>query len=352
MQKTRSGILTFGRMQAALSALVIFSGTSALAEQVWVMPTPYSESTFHTVNIRMFAEEVERLTGGELKIEIHPGGTLFPHGEIATAVADGKAQIGEVFQSTLSSRNPAFSADSIPFLATSYGDAEVLYAAEADILTQLLKEEGLVPLFAVPWPPQGMYSRVEIADPAEMKGMAFRTYNATLEQLAGSLGAIPTPLEAKDIPEAFLNGEIDVMITSATTGASTKSWEYLGFYYDLQAWVPKNLVFANADALAALTPENRAAVFEAAEFAKENGWLLSQVDAVVAIKTLFENGMTILTPGSAMSSDATDGGAMREISPALLDRLEKIGAEIQVDWTKEAGQSGSGILNTYREESQ
>lgn len=297
----------------------------------------------------MFADEVERLTDGDLKIEVHAGGTLHPHSEIADAVATGEVQIGEVFQSTLSSRSLTFSADSLPFLATSYSDAEALYTAEIDVLTELLEKDGLVPLFSIPWPPQGMYSRVEITDPAEMRGMAFRTYNATLEQMATSLGATPTRLEAKDIPEAFRNGEIDVMITSATTGASTKSWEYLGFYYDLQAWVPKNVVFANADALANLSPQNRAAVLEAAQYARENGWLLSQIDAVQAVKLLFENGMTILTPGNAMSSDENDGGSMREVSPAMLNELMRIGQDIQDNWRQEAGPDGNAILNNYVE---
>lgn len=335
------------RLAGTLLAFVCF----AAGADTWVMPTPYSDSTFHTVNIRQFADEVNRLTEGKLVIEIHSGGSLIKHAEIADAVVSGRAQIGEVFQSTLADRNPLFSADGIPFLATSYADAERLYNAEFEQLKVILAGEGLIPLFSVPWPPQGLYSKVELTDPAEFAGKAFRVYNSTLEQLASSLGSIPTRLEVSEIPAAFQRGEIDAMMTSATTGATTKSWEYLNFFYDLQAWLPKNIVLVNSDAYNALPPDQREAVNTAASNARSNGWLLSQIDAVEAVKTLFENGMTVLTPGQDLA-DTDSGGAMREVSPAVLDQLKAVGDAIKSKWLDSAGAEGEKLLKTYEEVSQ
>lgn len=340
--------------QASVSKLVgavlMFMCFVASAE-TWVMPTPYSDSTFHTVNIRQFADEVSRLTQGQLVIEIHSGGSLIKHADIADAVESGEAQIGEVFQSTLSDRNPLFSADGIPFLATSYADAERLYNAEYEQLKIILANDGLVPLFSVPWPPQGLYSKVELINPAEFEGKAFRVYNSTLEYFATSLGSIPTRLEVSEIPAAFQRGEIDAMMTSATTGATTKSWEYLNFFYDLQAWLPKNIVFVNKDAYNALSPDQREAVDTAANNARSNGWLLSQIDAVEAVKTLFENGMTVLTPGEDLA-DTEAGGAMREVNPALLEKLKSVGDAIKASWLDSAGVAGEKLLRTYEEVSQ
>lgn len=333
-------------VNSVMTAAVFAIAAVGAHAETWTMPTPYSDGTFHTVNIRAFADEVERLTDGALIIEIHSGGSLFKHGDIANAVESGEVQIGEVFQSTLSDRSPLFSADGIPFLATSYADAEHLYEAEFELLREVMAADGLVPLFSVPWPPQGLYSRVEITDPAEFAGKAFRVNNATLEQLAQSLGSVPTRLEVSEIPDAFRRGEIDAMMTSATTGASTKSWEFLGFYYDLQAWLPKNIVFVNEEALNALTQDQRDAVFRAARNARSNGWLLSQIDAVEAIKTLFESGMTVLTPGQVLA-DTGQGGAMREVSPALLDKLAAASEDIKADWLASAGPEGERMLRIF-----
>ncbi|WP_299641104.1 TRAP transporter substrate-binding protein [uncultured Tateyamaria sp.] len=312
------------------------------------MPTPYSDTNFHTENIRAFAAEVERLTDGELVIEVHPGGTLVAHAEIADAVQNGDVQIGEVFQSTLSSRSPLFGADGLPFLATSYADAQRLSDAEFDILTRILAEDGLTPLYSVPWPPQGLYSKQEIIDPIDLNGAAFRVNNDILNGFAAELGASPTRLEVSEIPDAFRSGAIDAMMTSATTGVSTQSWEYLDYYYDLQAWLPKNIVFVNSDALAALSEENRQAVFTAAQNASDNGWLLSQINAVEAIKALFDNGMTILTPGQDLA-DSGEGGAMRQVSPALLTELERASQAIRESWLQTAGSDGQQLIEAFEE---
>ncbi len=65
-----SGIVTAG----------LFS-TAALA-QIWDMPTPYPDATFHTVNIKQFAEDVKLTTGGALDIKVHSAGSLFKHPDI------------------------------------------------------------------------------------------------------------------------------------------------------------------------------------------------------------------------------------------------------------------------------
>lgn len=352
MPKPQRLLRTGQSLFAMLCPCVFLSATPIPSfAETWTMPTPYGENNFHTRNIRAFAEEVERLTEGDLVIEVHSGGRLFAHGDIAEAVESGDAQIGEVFQSTLSDRSPLFSADGLPFLATSYADAERLYQAEFDVLASILKDYGLTPLYAVPWPPQGLYAKWEITDPSELNGTAFRVNNATLDAFASALGTIPTRLEVKEIPNGFREDRIDVMMTSATTGVSTESWNYLNFYYDLQAWLPKNMVFVNSEALAALPEGHREAVFTAARNARANGWLLSQIDAVEAIKTLFDSGMTVLTPGEVLA-DTDSGGAMREVSPALLLELQRASEAVRADWLRRTGPQGQQILQALEEAQQ
>ncbi len=63
---------------AAIMATGLMLATPALAE-TWNMPVPYGDATFHTVNIREFADDVSEATGGDLVIEVHSAGSLFPH---------------------------------------------------------------------------------------------------------------------------------------------------------------------------------------------------------------------------------------------------------------------------------
>ncbi len=86
--------------------------------------------------------------------------------------------------------------------------------AEAGV-TELLAEQGLIPLFSVPWPAQGPYANGEVADASGLEGLRFRAYDAALA------GATPVQVEAVDIPQAFATGQVEAMITSPSTGANS-----------------------------------------------------------------------------------------------------------------------------------
>jgi TRAP-type C4-dicarboxylate transport system substrate-binding protein len=147
---------------------------AAASADSWDMPTPYGDSTFHTQNIMQFAEDVAAATDGALEITVHSAGSLFPHGEIKNSVRSGQVPIGEFFLSTLVNENAAFGLDSQPVLATSYDDAARLWAAQEPVITELLAEQGLMPLFSVPWPAQGLYTNGEIKKIEDLSGLRFR----------------------------------------------------------------------------------------------------------------------------------------------------------------------------------
>ena len=232
-----------------LSGLLAPFFTLALAApsvaETWDMPTPYPDKTFHTVNIIQFADDVKAATDGKLEIKVHSAGSLFKHKEIKGAVRGGQVPIGEFFLSLLANENPVFGADSQPFLATNYDDAMKLWAAQKPIITPLFEKQRLMPLFSVPWPPQSLYTKKAINTIDDLKGLKFRTNNPTLEKFAKTVGAAPTQIEVPDIPQAFTTGRVEAMLTSPSTGANTKAWDFVEYFTDIQAWVPKNIVVVN-----------------------------------------------------------------------------------------------------------
>src|SRR5512134_688522 len=140
------------------AAFAIAGSGAALAQTKWDMPTPYPATNFHTENIVQFAADVEKATGGKLKITVHPGASLFKAPEIKRAVQGGQAQIGEILLSGYSNEDPVFGVDSVPFLATSYADSEKLWKASRKAVEDRFAKQGMMVLYAVPWPPQGIYS--------------------------------------------------------------------------------------------------------------------------------------------------------------------------------------------------
>jgi len=314
-----------------VAAFTASISTAAFAATVWDMPTPYPDATFHTKNIAQFAADVEKATNGKLVIKLHTAGSLFKHPEIKNAVRGGQVPLGEFFMSLLGNEHAVFAADSQPFLATNYDDAEKLWAAQKPIVTKLLDKQGLMPLFSVPWPPQGLYTKKSITKIEDIKGIKFRTYNATLEKLANKLGAAPTQVEVPDIPQAFSTGRVEAMITSPSTGANSKAWDFVTYFTDIQAWLPKNIVVVNKKAFRRLDKDVQEALLKAAADAETRGWAMSKEETAAKIKIMADNGMNIVTP-----------------SAELMEGLQAIGTEIVSEFEKEAGAEGAELLKAYK----
>jgi TRAP-type C4-dicarboxylate transport system substrate-binding protein len=316
---------------STLTGITVGLSVCGAMAATWDMPTPYPDKTFHTQNIAAFAEEVQTVTGGELKINIHSAGSLFKHPEIKNAVRGGQVPVGEFFLSLLSNENAVFGADSQPFLATNYDDAKNLWEAQKPIVSQLLDKQGLMPLFSVPWPPQGLYTKKEIKTVADLKGIKFRAYNATLELFANKIGAAPTQVEVPDIPQAFATGRVEAMVTSPSTGANSKAWDFVTHYTDIQAWLPKNIVVVSKKAFRKLDKKTQDAVLAAAKTAEARGWEMSKKETAEKTAILKENGIVVVTP-----------------SAELMSGLKAIGAEMIVDWKKSAGAEGEALLKAYQ----
>ena len=210
------------------------------------MALAYGAGNFHSANATEFAKNVTEKSGGKLTIVTHPGGSLFKGGEIFRAVRTGQAPIGERFMSALGKEDPLLEIDSLPFLASSYSDAMKLYKASKAEIAKSLDAKGLVFLYAVPWPAQGLYSKKEINSVADLKGLKFRAYNGATIRIAELTGMSPTKIEAAEISQAFSTGAVESMITSPTTGKNSKIWENgVKYFYDIAAWFPKNMVVAH-----------------------------------------------------------------------------------------------------------
>jgi TRAP-type C4-dicarboxylate transport system substrate-binding protein len=321
-------------MKSSQLAAVLL-GTSlacaASAQTKWDMPTAYPPTNFHTENIAQFVADVDKATGGKLKITVHSNGSLFKANEIKRAVQTEQAQIGEILISAYSNEDPVFGVDSIPFLATSYADAGKLWGASKKALQDRFAKQGMRVLYAVPWPPQGIYSNKPLASLADMKGLKLRTYNPATSRIAELAGAQPVTIQAAELAQAMATGAVNANITSGATGYDSKAWEQVKYFYDAQAWLPKNIVFANEKAFSALDKPAQDAVLKAAADAETRGWKTSQEKTQWYLEQLAKNGMTVAPP-----------------SPAFAAELKKIGDTMTGEWIKQAGGDGQAIVDAYR----
>lgn len=316
---------------AATIALAAGLSAGAGAAEKWDMPLAYPASNYHSETAAAFAKGVTEATGGEIEIVTHPGGSLFKGDEIFRAVRSGQAPVGERLISALSNEDPVFEVDALPFLATSFDGAWDLYQASKPTMEKVLADKGVKLLYAVAWPPQGLYTTKAVAKVEDMNDIKFRAYNAATTRLAELMGAVPTKIEAAELGQAFATGVAESMISSGATGYDMKIWEHVNYWYDTQAWLPKNMVIINLDTWNGLDEKTQGVILEEAAKAEKAGWDKARELSDWYKDELAKNGMTIEPPSAELAAG-----------------FAKIGETMTDEWLVKAGDNGKAVVEAYK----
>ncbi len=316
---------------AAAPLLPIFGIRKSHAQTRWQMPTPYSDSNFHTRNNRQFIEEVQAATQGRLQIQIHSNGSLLPMPQIKRGVQQGQVQIGEILLSAYGNEDPFFEIDAIPMLAPTIAQARKLNAVSRSFIETRFERQGLALLHVVAWPGQGFYSSAPIATLEALRGTRFRSPNVMYSRFATLINANPVLIQAAEVPQAFATGVVNAMMTSAATGVDSSAWDFSRIYTPVGFAHPRNAVFVNRRALEGLSAADQAAVRTAATAAEVRGWVLAEEAIKASEAILAQRGMTVAQPTSV-----------------LLEALARVGEEMTREWLIRAGEDGARVIAAYR----
>jgi TRAP-type C4-dicarboxylate transport system substrate-binding protein len=301
------------------------------AQTKWDLPAAYPATNFHSINLAEFASDVDKATSGKLKITVHANASLFKANEIKRAVQGGQAQAGEILLVNYQNEWQLFGADGLPFLADSYATARKLYTAQRPLLEKKFGEQGMMLLYAVAWPPQGIYSKKPLASAADLKGSKWRAYSPATSRIAELVGAQPVTVQAAELSQALATGVVESYMSSGSTGVDSKTYEHLKYWYDTQAWLPKNAVIVNKAAFDALDAPTKAALLKAAADAEVRGWAASMRVNTESVDKLKANGMNIVAPSTQLKSD-----------------MNKVGDTMLTEWLDKAGPDGKALVDAYR----
>lgn len=302
----------------------------AMAQTKWDLPSGYGPNTFQVQNLQWFADEVDKATAGKLKLTLHPGASLFKANEIKRAVQTGQTQIGEFILSGAANENALFGVDSIPFLATTYPAAKKLDAASRPALDKLLASQGMKLLYTVPWPGQSLYSGKPVAALADLKGKKMRAYNPATTRIAELAGAQPVTIQLAELPQALATGGVDAFLTSSASGVDSKLHEQVKYFYDVNAWLPRNAVVVSTKAFDALDKPTQAALLKTAVAAGDRGWQVSEQRDGEYLKELAAKGMTVDRSNTRLKTE-----------------LKAIGDRMTAEWLKQAGADGQAVIDAY-----
>jgi len=203
---------------AAASATLAFAGT-ALAQQPRVLKIQSAvppSSTTHDA-LKFFAERVDKLTGGNLKIDALPGGAVVPPFEIIDGthkkVIDGAWGIsywwyGKSVTATLFANTPAgiFGMDAVDFIGWVYEGGGL------ELWNEFYQKElrlNLVAFPSIPPSPQALgWFKRPIKDLADFRGMKCRQ-TGIVSQLYAKMGMAVVNMPGGEILPAAERGTID-----------------------------------------------------------------------------------------------------------------------------------------------
>jgi TRAP-type C4-dicarboxylate transport system substrate-binding protein len=185
-------------------------------------------------------------------------------------------------------------------------------------------------LYAVPWPPQGIYVKKPITSAADLKGVKWRAYSPATARIAELVGAQPVTVQAAELSQAMATGVVESYMSSGSTGFDTKTYEHIKYWYDTQAWLPKNAVIANRRAFEALDKATQDAVLKAAADAEVRGLAASRRTNTESLDRLRANGMQILPPSAQLKAD-----------------MKRVGDVMLKEWLDKAGPEGKQLVDAF-----
>jgi len=315
-----------------LAAVASFVSALPLAANAatWSMTSPYPDRNLNTVIARQFAESVKGLSGGELEIKFFGAGSLFKYSETKNAVQTGTVEIGMIILNDIAPENIVFEMDSLPFLATSYDQARVLWNVSRRPIEKILQSQGLMALFAIPYSPQGIFSKKPLDSISDFSGLKIHAPSSAARSLAEMVEAVPLTTPAHEIPLSLATGQIDAVVTSPLTGEFFKLWQEVSYYTHVSAWIPKNLAVMNAKAFSKLPANVQKNLRDAGSRTEELAWRTSETRSNESISILQKNGIKINYP-----------------SDEFKKALHKLGGKIILKSLSESKEEGRMIFRDF-----
>lgn len=320
---------TFG---IALLAFAMAAPAARAAER-WDLASAWPAGNFHVQNAMKFAEAVGKATNGEVQITVHPGGSLGLKGpEKLVAVRDGQVALADIQMNQQVGEHRFWGVESLPYLATGYDELKKLQRHTRPHFERLATQYGQKILYIVPWPPQGVFSKVAFdSAPTQLKGVKIRTIDKNASDFFGKIGAVPLQMPWGDVVPALATGALDAVATSSTSGVDGKFWEFLAYCNRLNWQMNSQMVSVNSRAWGKLKPATQKSIEALAKKMEGEFWDVSRKEDEKNIALLKSRGMKVAEPtaqlrttlnriGSAMWDDYA---ALTPMAKPVLDAYRK-----------------------------
>lgn len=247
---------------AAASIILLPGGVVRAAEQ-WNFYMHQSAPNFATSRgAKLFTEEIDKATGGDLKVRLHLSGTLqISASNITQAVGENVVQLGDdLFNS---GNIPVAGIPRLPMLIQSYEDFAKADVVLKPYIEKAFGQKGSTVLASYSYPMQVIWGRKKLESLDDIKGMKLRVAQPEQGEFVRRFGGTSITMSAPEVPSALDRGVVEGIFTA---GVGAVLWkDLLKYGYLLVVNVNNSYFIANTDAYRKLAPPLQAALRKVAE---------------------------------------------------------------------------------------
>jgi TRAP-type C4-dicarboxylate transport system substrate-binding protein len=313
------------------AGLLLLPGGQAPAAE-WNFYMHQSAPNFATSRgAKLFTEEIEKATGGALKVRLHLAGTLqISASNVTQAVGGNVVQIGDdLFNS---GNIPVAGIPRLPMLIQSYEDFAKADAVLAPYIEKSFAQKGSTVLASYTYPLQFMWGRKKLESLEDIKGMKLRVAQPEQGEFVRRFGGTSITMSAPEVPSALDRGVVDGIFTA---GVGAVLWkDLLKYGYVLIINVNNSYFIANTEAYSKLAPDLQAKVRKASEDAARWDQETMQKEEAESVQVLTTAGYTFTKAKPAENARAV--AAMtpywdewaKSRGPAIVEALAKVRAAL------------------------
>ncbi|MFC4352063.1 TRAP transporter substrate-binding protein [Fodinicurvata halophila] len=314
------GALTLGAQQAAAQSMSL-----DLANE-------YPAGSVHGQSAEIFADTLERLSGGDIEINLHHGASLgYKSADQFDAVGDGALPLASSFIGPWAGIDELFLLSSLPFLASTPEQVWDLYQVAKPYYKEVLQENNQVFLYATPWPPSGLWGNKALDSMDALEDTRIRTYDSSGTVTLREAGADPIQLSWADVVPQLSTGGIDGVLTSADGGASASLWENQSHFTEVNYASPLQVMHMNRDTYESLSDEQKDMLDKASAAGEAYGWWVLPRRQQENYAKMRDQGMTVI----------------EDVSDEYLNSLNEAAQPAIEEWRSEMDDRGEEILEAY-----
>ncbi|MDO5632374.1 MAG: TRAP transporter substrate-binding protein DctP [Paracoccus sp. (in: a-proteobacteria)] len=316
-----------------IGAAICMLATQAYAERTMRMTVQVGANHPVGANTHFFAQELERISGGELKVEVYDSAQLFKGQEVPQAISSGAIDLGIVLADEYAGSVPAAGIFSVAFLFPDYQTLAKAAARDGEFrktFDEILLGAGSRVLWWQDYGPVQLLSKGgPIATPDDMKGKMVRALGKPSGDLIEAAGGSAVVIGGAEQFVAYQRGVVDIGMSGTTAVKSRALYEVMDNVTMTNHSLAEFIAVINPALWGSMSEQEQAWVTEASILAEQQLRASTEAENVEAAKWLSDGGhatVTELTPDQI--------AVWKEATKPAVDRFRQ-----------DAGELGEKLLN-------